>query len=107
MRNHAEDFYGPGLEMSPFHSHSIGWNSVMWPYLTAREPEKHIYISRNQGMKGLGEGEGVKDGLDCCLPRVPSYFFLDEHRMSRVSVHEENNAALCAARSGEPYLSLK
>lgn len=31
----------------------------------------------DQGMKELGEKSGVKDSLDCCLPRIPSYFFMD------------------------------
>lgn len=32
----------------------------------------------DQGMKELGEKSGVKDSLDCCLPRIPSYFFMDK-----------------------------
>ena len=40
----------------------------------------------DQGIKELGGKSGVKDSLDCCLPRIPSYFFMDKKLFFKKSI---------------------
>lgn len=53
-------------------------------------------------MKELGERRGVKDGLDCSLLGFPVISLGMQSYISRVPVHQENNAGYmcCKKRCG-------